>query len=118
MIECVPLEFVSVNVALALYTFPLFNVNVLDAEIVYVLEAVLTYEYTGKSVAVFQEPLDLTCKVIVHVAFEAFTSKLPYADTLPLVLLFLVTPTLLVVVDLGAISFPSLTVGVSAVFSD
>lgn len=68
--------------------------------------------------AVFQEPFDLTCKVIVHVAFDAFVLKLALADTLPLVLLFLEAPTVAEVVDLGAISFPSLTVGVSAVFSD
>lgn len=52
-------------------------------------------------------PLLFTCNVIVHVAFVAFSSKLAYADTLPLVLLAREAPTFAVFVDCGAIAPPS-----------
>ena len=68
------------------------------------------YEYTGRSVAVFQVPLDFTCSVMIQVALEAFVLKLALADTLPFVLLILEAPAETDVVDIGEISAPSVHV--------
>ena len=62
---------------------------------------------TGIPVAVLHEPLYFSCNVMVQVALVAFTLKLAFADTLPLVLLDLEAPTVADVVDCGAIAPPS-----------